>query len=335
MRVLFVTGSFPPDVCGVGDYTGCLVAALKERGVDTCVLTGQDWSPMGVPKLIERVGSYKADIVHIQYPTRGFGYQPGPQLLSMLRPTVVTIHEVSQAHILRRLSLYGFSLRSQRVIFTTEFEKDHATRWCPWIAQKATVIAIGTNVAVSVKPVSERLDIVGYFGLIRPMKGLEQILEAAAELRDQAPDMRVRIIGKVTPGMESYYEELRAKGQGVPVEWCIGVDDSMLADLIGSCKFAYLPFPDGASERRASLIAFMEAGACIVTTKGDQTPRFMEDAMQFSNNPREAVGVIKALKGNPELVASFGDRASLASQRFSWSHIAEDHCNLYREIVGD
>ncbi len=36
MRVMLITGSFPPMHCGVGDYTCKLAAALAERA-DLCV----------------------------------------------------------------------------------------------------------------------------------------------------------------------------------------------------------------------------------------------------------------------------------------------------------
>ena len=333
MKILFIVGSYPPDACGIGDYTARLVDSLKELKVDVGVLTGQDWSPAGVPKLIDRIKSFQADIVHMQYPSLGYGYQIGPQLLANACPMVVTIHEVTQAHFVRQLSLYGFSVRSQRIVFTTEAERSYAKRRCPWIAEKSSVIQIGSNVPVTLMAASEKSDIVGYFGLIRPVKGLEQVLEAASILHRSGSDLRVRIIGRVVPGLEPYYEDLRSSSRNLPIEWFIGVDDSALADLIGSCRFAYLPFPDGASERRASLIAFMEAGACIVTTNGEQTIDFMKGAMRFSKNATDAVGIMQELRDDPDSCLHIQESVKSVAQRFSWSKIAQAHLKLYREIL--
>ena len=333
MRALFVAGSYPPDACGVGDYTSCLVRALREAGVDVDVLTGQDWSAARGFHLARTVRSNAADVIHLQYPMLGFGYQLGPQLLSAVLPMVVTIHEVTQAHILRRLSLYPFSLRSQKVIFTTEAERDYAIRWCPWISGKETVIPIGSNIPVSAEPPRERNRIIGYFGLIRPVKGIEQVIEAAALLHARNSDLRVRIIGKIVPGREEYYRSLREKSAGLPIEWCIGADDAEASALIASCEFAYLPFPDGASERRASLIAFLEAGACIVTTRGEQTPRFIDDAVRFAKDPADAIEIVDALNANPETMSLLQANARRAAQRFSWQHIAQRHVDLYASVV--
>lgn len=333
MKVLFVAGSYPPDACGVGDYTSCLVQALRQTGIDVDVLTGQDWSATNTSHLLRSVRSYRADVIHLQYPMLGFGYHLGPQVLSALLPMVVTIHEVTQAHILRRLSLYPFSLRSQRVIFTTEAERDYSIRWCPWISGKETIIPIGSNIPVSAEPQDARSNVIGYFGLIRPLKGLEQVIEAAALLHARNSDLRMRVIGKLVPGREAYYSSLRQKSADLPIEWCIGADDAEVSALIASCEFAYLPFPDGASERRASLIAFLEAGACIVTTRGEQTPRFIDDAVRFAKNPADAIEIVDALKADRQTVSVLQANAKRAAQRFSWQQIAQRHVELYASVV--
>ena len=42
MKVLLVTGSFPPMKCGVGDYTACLAEALARKpNIEVAVLTSQ------------------------------------------------------------------------------------------------------------------------------------------------------------------------------------------------------------------------------------------------------------------------------------------------------
>lgn len=333
MRIVFVTGSYPPDVCGVGDYTSRLVASLERLGADVQVLTGQRWSLFGMSAVLKKIASYQPEIVHLQYPTFGFGYHLGPQALATIRPTVVTIHEATQAHILRRLSLYGFSVRTQRAVFTTEVERAYAIRWCPWIADRSVVIPIGSNIPISVMQLNEKSDVVGYFGLIRPQKGLEDVLKLGALLRSSNSDLRIRIIGKTFVGLESYYAKLRRESSDLPIEWFINADDTEVAKLIGSCKFAYLPFPDGASERRSSLIAMMEAGSCIVTTDGKQTANFMKSSMRFATGPEEAFQTINGMRKNLELCRRLQEDTRKAAARFSWNHIAKTHVDLYHKIL--
>src|ERR1700719_4557504 len=157
MKVALVTGPCPPGGCGVGDYTMCLGNALKASGIETHVITSGDWNLLGVFKESRRLREQKFDIVHIEYPTVGFGTQLGSQGLSLLQSCVVTIHEASQRHILRKLALLPFAVRPEYMIFTNRFERRFAMTWAPWIACASSVIPVGSNIAVAAQGSSRTL----------------------------------------------------------------------------------------------------------------------------------------------------------------------------------
>jgi len=118
MRVLLITGSFPPMRCGVGDYTARLAEAIgRVHGTSVAVLTSQvagmptlpnsryevfpvvsQWSLRYFPRIARLVRRWQPDIVHMQFPTQGYrvGYLPLllPSLLFPLNLKVVqTWHE--------------------------------------------------------------------------------------------------------------------------------------------------------------------------------------------------------------------------------------------------
>src|SRR5712671_5080889 len=113
MRVVLVKGFCARGACGVGDYTNRLSEALRDLGVHIEVAEQVSWGIADVPEAIKSIESLQPDIVHFQYPTMGFGHKLGPQIFAMLRPSVVTVHEASQAHIVRKLALSPFTLRSR------------------------------------------------------------------------------------------------------------------------------------------------------------------------------------------------------------------------------
>jgi hypothetical protein len=123
MRVAFVTGPFLAGECGVGDYTQRLAHALKSMGVQAELLSEGRWGLHDVAGATRSLDKLKPDIIHLQYPTTGFGHRLGPQLFVMRRRSVITLHEASQSHILRKLSLYPFTARAQHLIFTSEYER--------------------------------------------------------------------------------------------------------------------------------------------------------------------------------------------------------------------
>ena len=277
--------------------------------------------------------SIKAEIVHMQYPSTGYGWKLGPQMMMLLQPMVLTLHEASQAHIIRRLSLYPFTIRAQRVIFTNEFERAYVSRLAPWIASRSSLIPIGSNVTPLAYPVTKLKRTVTYFGLIRSGKGLEQVIELAGLLHRHAPHWKTRIIGKLMPGFEALYQNLRERSQGLNIDWQVGLDEEALSIALAATDVAYLPFPDGASERRGSLLALLTNSAVIITTRGPHTPLQLREAVLFAASPLEAMSHIKSMDACPERNYLISLRARKYGRNFQWERIADMHLAIYRQCL--
>src|ERR1700740_288423 len=96
MKVLMVSGSWPPEPCGVGHYASRLSEALAEAGVDLVRFGGrQALSMRNLHQVLGQVRNVEADIVHLQYPTMAYGRSFAPPLFTVLArtPVVVTLHE--------------------------------------------------------------------------------------------------------------------------------------------------------------------------------------------------------------------------------------------------
>lgn len=332
MRILLISGSYPPETCGIGDYTVRLAEALRSEGIDVTFLKQKPWRLRDGRAILKAVDDAGADIIHLQYPSIGYGRVLGPQLLSCCRPCVVTVHEVTQAHPIRKLSLYGFFGTAKALIFTSRFEQEAAFRLAPWIEQKSTVIPIGSNIPVTQCRQDAAPNTIGYFGLIRPNKGLEQVIELARLSPASAGKLKILIIGSQFGGQESYYRSLREQSVGLPVEWRVGLNGSDLNAALCECRVAYLPFPDGASERRSSLLAFMDLGIPVITTKGLQVTEGLERAVKFAANPEEALQCAEELMTDCQVRNYFRAEGSAYARMFRWEAIAERHLQLYRQI---
>ncbi|HZQ42559.1 MAG TPA: hypothetical protein VFA99_04875 [Acidobacteriaceae bacterium] len=172
-----------------------------------------------------------------------------------------------------------------------------------------------------------------YFGLIKRDKGIEQVIELAKLLHKRAPHWRTRIIGRILPGSEALYQHLRTESQGLAIDWQIGLQDEALATALAATDIAYLPFPDGASERRSSLIALLTSGATIITTRGTHTPSQLNNAALFAESPSQAIAHIESLETFPERKDLLSSAAQRYSQKFEWDSIAAEHIAVYRSIL--
>jgi glycosyltransferase involved in cell wall biosynthesis len=332
MNVVLITGSYPPDICGVADYTERLYECLKEADIGVFVYTGKPWELRNAARVNRELSAMSADIYHIQYPATGYGWKLGPQLLSLLRPLVVTIHECSQGHILRQLSLLLFTVRARKIIFTNDYERRYATRFAPWIKKRSTLIPIGNNVPLASTIEKAAGKVVTCFSLIRPLKGIEQVLEMARIFKAKASAFSVRVVGTVLPGNEEYYAQLRDRSRDLPIEWCLGLEGPSLSYALAKTEVAYLPFPDGASERRSSLIAMLANGAAVITTRGLHTPIDLNNVVLFADSADEAVLLVESVFGDDASRTSLQRAALKHAVKYSWTTIRDEHLAVYDEL---
>jgi glycosyltransferase involved in cell wall biosynthesis len=311
----------------------CLGNALNASGAETRVITSGDWNLLGVFKLNGRLREEKFDIVHIEYPTVGFGRKLGPQGLSLLQRCVVTIHEASQRHILRKLALFPFAVRPEHIIFTSRFERRFATTWAPWIARVSSVIPVGSNIAVAAQESPRTHTEIVYFGLIMPGKGLEQVLELGNLIRSAGLPLVVRIIGRVPPKNAAYFDELRLKATGLPIIWDLDLSEEQVAERLASAFIAYLPYSDGASERRTTLKAALLSGLAVITTRGPHTPRNLGAVVRFCRSSEEALAAVCSLIKSPEETSRLAVKAVQYGKRYSWDRIAKLHLKIYHSVL--
>ena len=331
-RIILVTGSTPPESCGVGDYTFSLASALEKAGGNVQLFCHRKWNVSGTLEAVRRSSSYRDALIHMQYPTLGYGHSLGPQLLAFHQHSLVTIHEFSLAHTLRKLSLFPFTLNCPRLISTSEFEGRLLGRWMPWVRDRMRVIPIGSNIPVGGSLSGERKESIAYFGLIAPRKGLEDFVEFSRMVRANDPHWDLLVIGKIVPGQEAYFRALKEISQTSRISWILDRSPKEVADVLSSVALGYLPFPDGASERRGSLKAVCGAGLPCITTRGEQTPPNLEAAVAFSNSPQSAVHLARRLMADRTERARLSRCALEYARQFTWEKIAEMHLALYAEI---
>ncbi len=335
MKVILLTGSAPPDACGVGDYTGALAAALEQAGQEVEVLCHRDWSFAGTLKAVRRVAAAKNALLHIQYPTMGYRYSLGPQICSLLRKSVVTLHEYSLAHRLRKLSLTFFSIRSPRVIATSYFERDALAAAMPWVEKRLQVIPIGSNIPSLAAPTIDRQHTIVYFGLIMPRKGLEDFIEFARAIRSKGFRGELQVVGKVVVGQEGYAKQLMELDQTLDVKWMFDRNSMEVSEILSSAGLCYLPFPDGASERRGSLKAVCAAGLPCITTQSAQTGTELRVAVTFAETPAIAAETAMRLMESPERRHQMSLQALDYARKFTWEAIAQSHIRIYKELEDD
>ncbi len=335
VRLALVTGPCPQGKCGVGDYARLLAAALERNGARAEVFEcAEGAAAFRAFRLAAAIRKFQPDVTHLQYPTAGFGKGLTPQVFSLLRRFVLTVHELEGSHLLRRLSFYPLWARARHVIFTTEANRDYSLRWAPWVRGISSVVPLSSNIPVRTNGRNGHgpAEVI-HFGLVRPNKGIEDVLEFARLAHAERSPISVRIVGSSPAWHAGYLSNIRASSADLPVVWDLDLSAEEVGERLARATAAYLPFPDGASDRRTSLIAALESGLPVLTTRGKFTPSGLQSASWFCSSPTEALTAARTLLERPDLREALGSRARQYAEKFSWESAAQSHIKIYQQLV--
>jgi glycosyltransferase involved in cell wall biosynthesis len=116
------------------------------------------------------------------------------------------------------------------------------------------------------------------------------------------------------------------------------VDESSVGEFLAACDVVVLPFRDGASYRRGSLMAAIHYGCAIVTTQPSvEIPTFIDgENMLFvpPDNSEELSQTIRQLYQSPELRQRLSEGAHQLAGNFEWSKIARDTVTFFERVTG-
>jgi glycosyltransferase involved in cell wall biosynthesis len=356
MRVLMVTGSFPPDRCGVGDYTARLCEALARR-VELGVLTsshgcrvGDDppyvmrampaWDLADLGHFDRAVRRFEPDVVHVQFPTQG--YRGGklawltPALVRALGARVVqTWHEP----ISRRgaLKLLAQTLAGGPVVVVRPDYRELLHPWLRAIVRRKQLRYVNSAstlprctlspselASLRVRWLDGRRRLIVFFGFVYPHKRVEQVFEIA----DPATD-RVVIAGELTD--DAYGRRIRQLAAASPWSGRASIAGFLPADevtaLLAVADAVVLPFQLGGGDWNTSIHAATREGAFVVTTSRTIAGFDAARNVHFAR-PDDVADMRRAL------AAHAGRRGDARSMRDdAWGAIADAHLSIYNESI--
>ena len=389
MRVLYITGEYPPNQGGIADYTAILRSELRALDVTSEVLTSSDCASTestvhpvvgswgfpfwGVAQQI--ISERQIDVVHIQYQTAAFDLKPAINLLPWYlrrrtpRPAIVTtFHDLRVPYLfpkagpLRRWVTHMLGRHSDAIIFTNREDREE---WDTAVdagvpSSKKTPahqVDVGPNIAEvpitaarrqalrAAYGVPANAFLVGFFGFVNLTKGLDTLFEAVRILRDQDIPVRVLIIGGSLGASDPYNAVYQEHLQRIIYRLRLDTEDILLSTgylsaadashALATCDAMALPFADGVSLRRASMLAALDHGLPVVTTYPKQPlPEIQESNAMLLVPPEDPAALSQALRRLYEertLSDTLSTAARQFAQRFSWPRIAAHVLAVYAE----
>jgi glycosyltransferase involved in cell wall biosynthesis len=334
LKVALIVGDNRTPFCGVKNYANSLAQALTEKGLTAHVVTSDNWSAKGALEFARRLKKESYDVVHVQYPSIGYRGSLFPHFLGVMNTapaSIATIHEYSALPHLHRMSTHLFRGTARKVIFCSQYELSLYNRNLHNLGSTQTVIPIGSNIPEAVSPDTRDTTVI-YFGQIRPRKGIEQFIELARTSLESQRSFSFHILGSAPGAHQDYMRELQ---QNAPVglTWSIDLGFAQVSEILARSFAAYLPFPDGVSERRGSMLAALTNGLPVLSTVSEATPAEMLPQFLPTANRHEALYVLDELAADPGRHAQLCTASRHHAACYAWSAIAARHVLVYQEAL--
>ena len=384
MKILLLTGEYPPQPGGLGDYTRRLGEALAACGhsvhvatihagrfvvydlgaagrhPSSFILQPSSWGFSSWRPIIAALGALRPDVLHIQYQTGAYGMRPAINLLPWRlgwleqRPRVaVTFHDLLEPYLFpkagpaRRWATLRLARDADAVVCTNEADAANLAR----SRLSPAVIPIGSNIAASPPPgyargawraqlgVGDDVPLVAYFGLISRSKGLDVLLDALFGPRASPSLAGARLLligGEATSPQDRAYAaavdaQIARLGAGGRVVRAGHVAEDVVSAHLIAADCVALPFRDGASFRRGSLLAALAHGCAVVTTGAEEAaPQLEGAALLVPPEDATALGAaIARLIADAHLRARLGEGGRALADLFGWGEIVRRHEALY------
>lgn len=378
LRLLVISGTWPPMRCGVGDYTSMLCEHLSHLAVEVHVLTSRqarpdlrlgghnrlevhpvieswNWSGLGVIR--RTIAELKPDVVNLQWPTAAYGRSLAINALPAMMalqfpqiPLVTTIHELRYFHAPTRLRMWPAFALSRRIIVVDPQD----LKYVPFAGQngKCSQIPIASNLPSTPKgfdraAARKRLGfkesdfVVGFFGFANPPKGLETLFAALHRLRESRPELKLLLLSQLAESVP-YERRLLAELKSLKLEAVTlrpeYAEPRQAAELLATADCAALPFTDGVSVKRGSLMACLAQGLPIVTTAParGETGEFQHQENMLlvpARDPQALADALDLLRRDPGLRARLALGAWDLARLFSWDDIARRQVEVFESAV--
>jgi glycosyltransferase involved in cell wall biosynthesis len=373
MRIGIVTGEYPPMQGGVGAFSQIIAHKFAEQGHDVFVYSGEqalnvvmsisltthrgEWGFGSLAAIKHWAEHNRLDVINIQFQTAAFGMSPFIHFLpNYIRaiPIVTTFHDLRFPYLFPKAGklrdwIVMHLARASAGAIVTNHEDNERVKHLP----KATMIPIGSNILTKLPPDFDLQEWakqqpigewdgfwISYFGFMNRSKGIEVLLDAFAKVREKYPFKLIFIGGRTGTSdptnaayadeIERYIEKLGLKPY---VFWTGFVTDEEVSIYLTLSAAVALPFLDGASFRRGTLMAAIHHACAIVTTTPQAPiPEFVDGENMTLVPPHDshalAEGILRTANSS-----RLRTGALVLRDQFDWDNIARDTAAFFERVI--
>jgi glycosyltransferase involved in cell wall biosynthesis len=312
--------------------------------------------------ILQLARGLELDVVNLHYQAAAYRMRAGINLIprsASRPPVVVTFHDLRVPYLFPKAGSLRWRVvrllaeSAEGVIATNE--EDYRRLESEVGVRNLALIPIGSTIPVvpGVDRAAERRKwgagpedlLVGHFGFLNESKGVEELLEAAKLLIEGGLSLRLLMIGgrlgssDPTNELEAARvdEMVRRLGLKAHVTWTGYLGRNATSAALGATDLCVLPYRDGASFRRTTLLACLAHERAVVTT----LPRVPLEELRDGQTallvePHHAgalADTIARVAGDAQLRERLESGAARLAEQFSWERITRQTNDFLKGLV--
>lgn len=356
-----ILSTYPPTRCGLASYSAALCDGLHANGAEVSVVRVADGLPTEHPRVVGELtpGSAAAaadllshsDVAVIQYDFGIYGGDVGDDdvvdVIGGVRvPSILVAHSVPKnptRH--QRWVLEALARRADHVVVMSDVAK-RQLRVFDVDERKVTTIPHGATVPSGTLMKRGGRPTLLTWGLLRPGKGVERVIDAMVSLRELSGQPRYLIAGPTHPRVlaadgEAYRDTSVERAQRIGLGGTVQFDDryrsmQSLTELMLSAVAVVLPYDSTDQVSSGVLINTLACGRPVVATAFPHAVELLASGAGIvvkHDDPDELQFTLKAVLTQPRLSGSMAAEARRLAPTMSWSIAARSYQAVAQRII--
>ena len=359
-----VLATHTPTMCGVANFSGALCDALQATGASVEVVRVADGQHSQAPRVVAELtgGSTdsiaecaallnQCDVAIIHHDTGVYGGDEGSDLVAVMRllevPAIVVAHAVPRQPSHQQRAVFEEVLhRADRIVVVSDAVGDRLRAHYDVWRGRVKTIPHGVTLAPTVSAKRSGRPTLLTWGLLRPGKGIERVIDAMATLREVRGQPKYVIAGKTHPRTlatdgESYRTELSDQVQRAGLGTSVGFEPDYrgpgtLAALVQSCAAVVLPYDSTDQVTSGVLVQAVASGRPVVATAFPHAIDVLGSGAGILVAHDDTEGLTAALRSvltDPRLSGAMAAEGRRLAPSMAWSVVAEEYATLATKLV--
>lgn len=358
-----------------------VVLAAGGSSIDGVRQVTRRWDVAGVALAARRLRDELLDVVHVQYAPSAFGWSAAVGLLPTMLGRdrlVTTVHEYGWwdglPPTLRPLgrvvwplaALAGWDREAGRLTTACDAlistNALHAETLRARLGRTATVIPIGPNVEpghpdrsderAAVRAAVRRelrtgpdAPLAVFFGFVHPVKGIRDLVDAAALLAARGREFRLLLVGGfeslALPAVEAdawraeVVGRIMAAGLDGVVHMTGHVPEAEASRLLTAADVGVLPLTAGTTAKSGALLCYAVHGLPVVATAADPVDPALDGVVLpvQRRSPEALAAAVARVLDSPALAEDLASAGRVWAAPRSWDAIADAHLDVYHRAL--